>query len=93
MYKYSSIQRLVNKLTDNEALRTFYTLLLMGENEEEKRLTDARFWAALKELPEQEQAILRDDFKAAAKKLPQLTDDLLHRVKDYRLFLATKQAA
>ena len=93
MHRYSSIQKLVNKLTDNEALRTFYTLLLMGENEDEKRLIDARFWAAFKELPKNEQVVLKTDFKKAAMRLPQLTDDLLHRVKDYRLFLATKQAA
>jgi hypothetical protein len=93
MYKYSNIQTLVSKLTENEALRTFYTLLLMSENEEEKRLIDARFWAAFAELPENEQMSMKADFKDAVKKLPLMTDDLLHRVKDYRTFLATKQAA
>lgn len=93
MQKYSNIQKLVNKLTENEALRTFYTLLLMCENVEEKRLVDTRFWDAFQELSESEQKILKADFRDAAKKLPQLTDDLLHRVKDYRIFLAAKQAA
>jgi hypothetical protein len=93
MLKYSNIQMLVNKLTKNEALRTFYTLLLMCENEGEKRLVDNRFWAVVQELPEHEQKILKADFREAAMNLPKLTDDLLRRVKDYRLFVATKKAA
>jgi hypothetical protein len=93
MQKYSKTQILVNKLTKNEALRTFYTLLLMCENDEEKRLVDMRFWAAFQGSTESEQKTLKADFRDAAKNLPQLTDDLLHRVKDYRLFLAAKQAA
>ena len=93
MHKYSNIQKLVNKLTENEALRTFYTLLLMCENEDEKRLVDARFWAAFAELPENEQMLLKVDFRDAVKKLPFLTEDLLYRVKDYRAFLTAKQAA
>jgi hypothetical protein len=93
MYKYSNIQKLVNKLTENEALRTFYTLLLMSENEEDKQRVDARFWAAFAELPENEQTAMKIDFKEAVKKLPFMTDDLHHRVKEYRTFLAAKQAA
>ena len=93
MHKYSNIQKLVNKLTENDALRTFYTLLLMSENEEEKRLVDARFWAAFQNLTDDEKIRLKADFKETVKKLPLLTEDLLIRVKDYKIFLATKQAA
>ena len=93
MLKYAQVHQLVSKLTENDILKTFYTLLLMAETGEEKEKIDSNFWRELKSLPIDEQAVLKLAFREATRKLPLLTNDLLMRVKDFSLSQAPKKAA
>ena len=93
MFKYAQVYQLVSKLTENDVLKTFYTLLLMAETEDEKGKIDARFWLEFKSLPSEEQADLKRSFREATQKLPFLTNDLLVRVKEYSLSQIPKKAA
>ena len=94
MEKYFSINKLVNRLTDNEALKTYYTLLLMADTPSEKEAVDARFWQKFDELPIDEQASMRTALQKVEKKLLAETKDLHQEVKQYKNeFGKLKQAA
>jgi hypothetical protein len=93
MQKFAQVNRLVTKLTENEALRTYYTLLLMAETDASKSDIDNRFWNEFDALSENEQKTLRDELKKVVKKLPELTADLLNRVVGFSEKNRAKQAA
>ena len=93
MLKYSQVYQLISKLTENDVLKTFYTLLLMAETEEERLKIDSKFWDELKSLPSEEQTVLKSAFREATRKLPFLTNDLLMRVKDFSVSRFPKKAA
>lgn len=54
MRKYALVQDIVSRLTDNPAFRTFYTLYLMAETEEERKRIDQEFVRQAKTLSESE---------------------------------------
>lgn len=93
MHKFAQVNRIVTKLTENEALRTYYTLLLMAETDVSKSDIDNRFWIEFDALSENEQKIIREELKKVVKKLPELTTDLLDRVVVFFDNNRAKQAA
>jgi hypothetical protein len=93
MQKFAHVNRLVTKLTENEALRTYYTLLLMAETDTSKSDIDNRFWNEFDALSENEQKILREELKKVVKKLPDLAADLQDRVVVFSDKHRAKQAA
>ncbi len=94
MDKYFSINKLVNRLTDNEGLKTYYTLLLMADTPPEKEAVDARFWQKFDELSIDEQASMRAALQKVEKRLLAETKDLHQEVKQYKNeFGKLKQAA
>lgn len=93
MQKFAEVNRLVTKLTDNEALRTYYTLLLMAETDASKADIDNRFWNEFDALPEFEQKTMKEELKKVVKKLPELTADLRDRVVDFSEKNSKRQAA
>jgi hypothetical protein len=93
MQKFAQVNRLVTKLTENEALRTYYTLLLMAETDASKSDIDNRFWNEFDALSENEQKTLREELKKVVKKLPELVADLQDRVVAFSDKHRTKQAA
>ena len=84
MDKYFSINKLVNRLTDNEGLKTYYTLLLMADTPSEKEAVDARFWQKFDELPIDEQASMRMALQKVEKRLLAETKNLHQEVKQYK---------
>jgi hypothetical protein len=93
MQKFAQVNRLVNKLTENEALRTYYTLLLMAETDASKSDIDNRFWNEFDALSEFEQKTMKEELKKVVKKLPELTADLLNRTVGFSENRNQKQAA
>jgi hypothetical protein len=93
MQKFAHVNRLVTKLTENEALRTYYTLLLMAETDTSKSDIDNRFWNEFDALSENDKKALRDELKKVVKKLPDLVADLQDRVVVFSEKNRTKQAA
>ncbi len=70
MDKYTSINKIVMKVTDDEALRTFFTLYLAEDDECKRDALDDQFWAAIDILPENERLLMRGKFAACFQKLP-----------------------
>ncbi len=94
MERYFNVNKLVNSLTDNEALKTYYTLLLMAETPSEKEAVDQRFWQKFDELPQAEKASMRLALQEAEKNLLAATKNLHQEVKAYKdEFGQMKQAA
>jgi hypothetical protein len=84
MEKYFNVNKLVNSLTHNEALKTYYTLLLMADTPSEKESVDARFWQKFDELPKEEKALMRLALQEVEKNLLAETKSLHQEVKAYK---------
>jgi hypothetical protein len=84
MEKYFNINKLVNRLTDNEALKTYYTLLLMADTPSEKEAVDMRFWQKFDELPTDEKRMMRLALQEVEKNLLAETKNLHQEVKAYK---------
>jgi hypothetical protein len=94
MEKYFNINKLVNRLTDNEGLKTYYTLLLMADTPSEKEAVDTRFWQKFDELPKEEKVLMRLALQDVEKNLLAETNNLHQEVKAYKdEFGQLKQAA
>ena len=94
MEKYFNINKLVNRLTDNEGLKTYYTLLLMADTPSEKETVDTRFWQKFDELPKEEKVLMRLSLQDVEKNLLAETNNLHQEVKAYKdEFGQLKQAA
>ena len=93
MHKYSIVSRLVNKLTENEALQTFFTLFLMAQNIGGKQHIEQQFWAEMDVLPTDEKKEMRTKLQATFLKLPELTAELHRRVADFQAEKGLKLAA
>jgi hypothetical protein len=84
MEKYFNINKLVNRLTDNEGLKTYYTLLLMADTPSEKEVVDARFWQKFDELPTNEKRMMRLALQEVEKNLLAEAKNLHQEVKAYK---------
>lgn len=84
MYKYISAHKIAHSITENEALKTYYTLLLMAESEVEKDAVDKRFWRQFKELDFDEKANMRKALQAAEKGLLHAAVELHQEVQDFK---------
>jgi hypothetical protein len=93
MHKYLVVNRLVVKLTNNEALQTFFTLYLMAQSGTEKQHIEQQFWAELDALPTDEKQEMRKKLQATFLKLPELTAELQRRVTDFKVEHLPKLAA
>ena len=94
MERYYNVFKLINSLTDNEALKTYYTLLLMADTPSEKEAVDKRFWQKFGELPQEEKVLMRRALQEAEKNLLTATKKLHQEVNDYKNeWHSLKQAA
>ncbi len=93
MHKYLVVNRLINKLTKDEALQTFFTLFLMAQNVAEKQHIEQQFWAEMDALSSNEKKEMRIKLQATFLKLPELTAELHRRVADFQEEQSLKLAA
>lgn len=75
MDKYISINKIVMKVTDDAALRTFFTLYLAEDDASKRDDLDDQFWAKIDALSENERLIMRKEFADCFKKLPLVVAD------------------
>ncbi|MBK8424670.1 MAG: hypothetical protein IPL27_01255 [Lewinellaceae bacterium] len=80
MKKYAQIQDIVSRLTDHKTLRTFFTLYLMAESEEERERLNNRFWKDAEDISPAEQQLLRAELTRCFLRLPGMAADLMERV-------------
>lgn len=77
--KYALVQSVINRLTEDPTFRTFFTLYLMAEGEEERGRQEERFWREADQLPPLEQHVLRTELTRCFQRLPLLVSNLLER--------------
>jgi len=77
MKKYVHVQDVVGRLTDNKTFRTFFTLYLMAETTEERKVLNERFWRDANTLPSKEMQLLKAEFTRCFLRLPEMATDLL----------------
>jgi hypothetical protein len=80
--KYGYVHELVCQLTDNKSLRTFYTLYLMADSDEERKRINHTFHEASNVLEAEDLLILKKDFTESYKKILPLLKDLNNRVSE-----------
>ena len=80
MKKYVHVQDVVGRLTDNKTFRTFFTLYLMAETDEERKVLNERFWRDANTLPSAEMQLLRAEFTRCFLRLPEMATDLLGQI-------------
>ena len=84
MERYFNVNKLVNNLTNNEGLKTYYTLLLMADTEAEKEAVDKRFWQNFDALTQEEKMLMRLALQEAEKNLLLSTQNLHQEIKDFK---------
>ena len=84
MERYFNVNKLVNSLTNNEGLKTYYTLLLMADTTAEKDTVDKRFWQKFGELTQDEKSLMRRALQEAEKNLLVATKNLRQEIKAYK---------
>jgi hypothetical protein len=77
MKKYVHVQDVVGLLTDNKTFRTFFTLYLMAETVEERKVLNDRFWRDANTLTPAEMQLLKAEFTRCFLRLPEMATDLL----------------
>ena len=94
MERYANVNKLVNELTDNPVLKTYYTLLLMEETIAQKDAVADSFWEKFDALEPDEKTVIRRAFQEAEKNLLTVAKNLNQKFTDYAASLESlKQAA
>lgn len=91
IYKYQYVNELVNEMTSNKALQTFYTLYLMAEKEEERQQLNHDFKQAWQSLNVDELVVFKQEFTESFMQLLPIAQRLHQDVKAFPREL--KQAA
>ena len=92
--KYTYVNDLVNRLTDNKSLQTFYTLFLMTDTDEERLKHNNSFKAASLSLEGDALNNFKKDFTDSFKKIMPFVRDLNSRVAEFAVSMnLNKQAA
>lgn len=88
MDKYISVNKIVMQVTEDEALRTFFTLYLIEDDEVKRTVIDKAFWAEVEALPENQRVIMRKKLSACFRQLPSVVAEW---GKDVDAFIASYQ--
>ncbi len=80
MRKYAHVQKVVTRLTEDEALRTFFTIYLMAESREERQRLNDRFHASSALLSPSEKELLKAEMTRCFLRLPTMAAELVEKV-------------
>ncbi len=89
--KYTYVNDLVNRLTENKSLRTFYTLYLMAETDEVRLKLNQSFKEASLSLEGEALNNFKKDFTDSFKNIMPLVKDLNNRVAEFAASLNLKK--
>jgi hypothetical protein len=93
MDKYISVNKIVMQVTEDEALRTFFTLYLIEEDEEKRAIIDKAFWAEVEALPENQRVMMRQKLSACFRQLPSVVAEWGNDVDAFIAKYQPKKAA
>jgi hypothetical protein len=82
MNRYISVNKFVNRVTENEALRTFFTLLLMSNNNEQKKVIEHDFWESVEALDVENRENLLESYRLTLPQLLKMSRELRSEVID-----------
>ena len=82
MNRYISVNKFVNRVTENEALRTFFTLLLMSNNNEQKKSVEQEFWKTVEILDADSREKLLESYRLTLPQLLKMSRELRSDVID-----------
>ncbi len=74
------VHDMVTRLTDNAALRTFFTLYLMARSSEERQVLSKQFWQEAETLQGAELQVLKDAFARSFKQLLPMVNQLHEKI-------------
>ena len=80
MNKYAIVCDVVNRFTDDPTLRTFFSLYLMSNSDDERRALNERLWQDAERFNEAEQNALREELAKSFARLPELVEQLYQKV-------------
>jgi hypothetical protein len=92
MNRYISVNKFVNRVTENEALRTFFTLLLMSNNNEQKRIVEHDFWKSVEALDADIRENLLESYRLTLPQLLKMSRELRSEVIDLNKIYTQKAA-
>ena len=95
MDKYASVNRMVMQLTDDESLRTFFTLYFMAdEDDDAMRLKiEDDFMAELNKMPSDEKVHLKEKMRQTLRNAFTIACELREEVENYVTNQRHKKAA
>ncbi len=91
MIKYKNVYQIVEKITKNDVLRTFFILYLMNEGNSRAAI-ESQFWNDMDTLSAPEKDILTGEFRESFFKLPNLIKDIRSEALTLKMELLTKAA-
>lgn len=80
MNKHAIVCDVVNRFTDDPTLRTFFSLYLMSNSDEERRALNERLWKDAEQFSDMEQKVLREELEKSFARLPELVEQLHQKV-------------
>lgn len=92
MTRYINVSKFVNNVTNNDALKTFFTLLLMAQNAEQKQAIEKDFWQAVEKLDAENRESLMADYRQTLPQLLQISRNLRAEIKDLARISISKAA-
>lgn len=81
------------QVTEDEALRTFFTLYLIEEDEAKRAIIDKAFWAEVEALPENQRVMMRQKLSACFHQLPSVVAEWGNDVDAFIAKYQPKKAA
>ena len=91
MEKYKNVYQIVEKLTQNDVLRTFFIVYLMNEGDSRVAI-ESQFWRDMDALSVSEKNILTDEFRQSFFKLPHLIKEIRSKTQTLKMEMLPKAA-
>jgi hypothetical protein len=91
MEKYRNVYQIVEKLTENDVLRTFFIVYLMNEGSNRTAI-ESQFWKDMEALSVPEKDILTNEFRQSFFKLPHLIKEIRTETQALRMEMLPKAA-
>ena len=82
MNRYTNVSKFTQEVTNNAALKTYFTLLLMSQNTEQKQAIEQDFWKAVEKLDAENRESLMTDYRQTLPQLLQISRNLRAEAKD-----------
>jgi hypothetical protein len=80
MNRQTSVNQFVIRVTNNEALRKFFTLILLSKSNEQKQQIENTFWLNIKELDKENRERLLESYRLTLPQLLTMSRDLRSKV-------------